>query len=285
MDCRYAGHGRLHQGCKSVCCLWPCTACIPLPQPSPQPSPQPPPQPSPHLGSTAVDMLWAGVPVVTSAGRTMAARVAASLVAAAGVPTLVARGPADMADLTVKLLEGAIARYVMSGPGWGRNMDVSRWMAADGDEEEPLQLQLCLAAWHRACVLAVRCACWRYTLRGRAAAAAARVCARCGVLRCGCDARRCVHNGLHCAASLPALAQGRPATAWSTWYMVGHHGACPMEIQGSGSMAHREHTGSMAHMEHTGSMAHREHTGSMAHRERTGSMAHMSMEIHAAGTW
>src|SRR5262249_55199239 len=38
--------------------------------------------------STAIDALWAGVPVVTCAGRTFAGRVAASLLQAVGLPDL-----------------------------------------------------------------------------------------------------------------------------------------------------------------------------------------------------
>ena len=57
-------------------------------------------------------MLWAGVPVVTSAGRTMAARVGASLAAAAGVQDLVARGARDMGDVAVALLRRVIRRLI-----------------------------------------------------------------------------------------------------------------------------------------------------------------------------
>ena len=60
--------------------------------------------------STAADMLWAGVPLVTSPRRAMTARVGASLVVAAGVPELVARSGADMADVAAKLLRRACRR-------------------------------------------------------------------------------------------------------------------------------------------------------------------------------
>ena len=66
-------------------------------------------------------MLWAGVPVVTSAGRTMAARVAASVVMAAGVGELVGRGGRDMGDVAIGLVRAAVERYRV---GW--------WGVVDG---------------------------------------------------------------------------------------------------------------------------------------------------------
>lgn len=44
-------------------------------------------------GSTAADLLWAGVPVLTRAGDTFLSRMAASIVRAAGTPELVASDP------------------------------------------------------------------------------------------------------------------------------------------------------------------------------------------------
>lgn len=52
--------------------------------------------------TTASDALWAGVPVVTFAGRTFASRVAASLVHAVGLPELAC---ADAADYERTVLE------------------------------------------------------------------------------------------------------------------------------------------------------------------------------------
>ncbi len=52
--------------------------------------------------TTAVDALWAGVPVLTLAGPTFAGRVAASLLCAAGLPELAVGSLADYEDLAVK---------------------------------------------------------------------------------------------------------------------------------------------------------------------------------------
>ena len=53
--------------------------------------------------TTASDALWVGVPVVTCPGVGLAARVAASLVHAVGLPELVARDPQDYVDKAVAL--------------------------------------------------------------------------------------------------------------------------------------------------------------------------------------
>jgi predicted O-linked N-acetylglucosamine transferase (SPINDLY family) len=53
--------------------------------------------------TTAVDALWAGLPVLTFPGTTMAARVASGLLRAAGVPELVARDRADYEARAVEL--------------------------------------------------------------------------------------------------------------------------------------------------------------------------------------
>jgi predicted O-linked N-acetylglucosamine transferase (SPINDLY family) len=53
--------------------------------------------------TTASDALWAGVPVLTCAGRSFAARVAASLVAAIGLPDLIVTTPQHYEDLAVEL--------------------------------------------------------------------------------------------------------------------------------------------------------------------------------------
>ncbi len=57
-----------------------------------------------HNGhSTTNDLLWAGVPVLTTAGSTFASRVGASLLTAAGLPELVARDARDYINIAVRL--------------------------------------------------------------------------------------------------------------------------------------------------------------------------------------
>lgn len=53
--------------------------------------------------TTGSDTLWVGVPLVTTPGDTFASRVAASLVAAAGVPELIAQTMDDYVELAVRL--------------------------------------------------------------------------------------------------------------------------------------------------------------------------------------
>ena len=53
--------------------------------------------------TTASDALWAGLPVLTCAGNTFAARVAASLLHAAGLPELVTHSPAAYEALALQL--------------------------------------------------------------------------------------------------------------------------------------------------------------------------------------
>lgn len=53
--------------------------------------------------TTASDALWAGLPLVTCAGRSFAARVAASLLRATGLPDLVTTSLADYRDLALAL--------------------------------------------------------------------------------------------------------------------------------------------------------------------------------------
>ncbi len=48
-----------------------------------------------NAGTTASDALWAGLPVLTLPGQAMAARMAASILTAAGLPELIAAGRAD----------------------------------------------------------------------------------------------------------------------------------------------------------------------------------------------
>jgi predicted O-linked N-acetylglucosamine transferase (SPINDLY family) len=63
--------------------------------------------------STVNEALWAGVPVVTLAGASFASRVAASLVAAAGVPDLAVRDRAEYVALAVRLARDPAERAVL----------------------------------------------------------------------------------------------------------------------------------------------------------------------------
>jgi predicted O-linked N-acetylglucosamine transferase (SPINDLY family) len=69
---------------------------------------------TPYSGTTTTcEALWMGVPVITLAGRTHAARVSASLLSAIGHPELIARTPEDYVRLASTLAAdtGALTRY------------------------------------------------------------------------------------------------------------------------------------------------------------------------------
>jgi predicted O-linked N-acetylglucosamine transferase (SPINDLY family) len=53
--------------------------------------------------TTASDALWAGLPVLTCSGESFAGRVAASLLAAVGMPELIADSPEHYEQLAVEL--------------------------------------------------------------------------------------------------------------------------------------------------------------------------------------
>lgn len=53
--------------------------------------------------TTGMDVLWAGTPMITLAGETLASRVASSQLACLGVPDLIARNRQDYEDIAVKL--------------------------------------------------------------------------------------------------------------------------------------------------------------------------------------
>lgn len=59
--------------------------------------------------TTAMDVLWAGTPVVTLPGVTLASRVAASQLNALGCPELIAKNRRQYEDIAVKL--GINAKY------------------------------------------------------------------------------------------------------------------------------------------------------------------------------
>lgn len=63
--------------------------------------------------STVNEALWAAVPVVTIAGETFATRVAASLVAAAGMPELAVRERAEYVSVAVRIARDATERRAL----------------------------------------------------------------------------------------------------------------------------------------------------------------------------
>jgi protein O-GlcNAc transferase len=65
--------------------------------------------------TTASDALWLGVPVLTLAGESMASRVAASLLHAAGLAELVTATPAEYESLAVELATDAKRMARLSG--------------------------------------------------------------------------------------------------------------------------------------------------------------------------
>lgn len=84
-----------------------------------------------NAATTAADALWAGLPVLTRAGDTMASRVAASLVAAAGLPELVVDCAADYRALALRLANepGRLAEMrarLVSARTSGRLFDTQR---------------------------------------------------------------------------------------------------------------------------------------------------------------
>jgi protein O-GlcNAc transferase len=54
-------------------------------------------------GATSSDALWAGLPVLTLAGRSFVSRMGGSLLEALGLPELIARTPAEYVDTAVRL--------------------------------------------------------------------------------------------------------------------------------------------------------------------------------------
>jgi predicted O-linked N-acetylglucosamine transferase (SPINDLY family) len=53
--------------------------------------------------ATALDALWAGLPLLTYAGESFASRVAASLLRTAGLPELIARSPSEYEEMAIGL--------------------------------------------------------------------------------------------------------------------------------------------------------------------------------------
>ncbi|QCG93030.1 hypothetical protein E6C67_03530 (plasmid) [Azospirillum sp. TSA2s] len=85
----------------------------------------------PYTGHTTTsDALWLACPVVTCLGETFAARVAASLLTAAGVPDLVTRSLAEYEELAVALAADAVRLA-----GVRRRLEEGRWQAPLFDSE------------------------------------------------------------------------------------------------------------------------------------------------------
>ena len=91
-------------------------------------------------GTTASDALWAGLPVLTMAGRSYAARMAGSLLHAVGLPELVTHSPQAYEALALRLATGAcLARRRASEAG-------SR------HQEHPIVRHEAICAPHRSCL-------------------------------------------------------------------------------------------------------------------------------------
>jgi len=89
--------------------------------------------------TTANDALWAGLPVLSMAGKCYHSRVAASLLHAVGLPELVtsslaeyealalalARDPARLGELTTRLRAGGDASPLFDMPAWTRAMEAA----------------------------------------------------------------------------------------------------------------------------------------------------------------
>jgi predicted O-linked N-acetylglucosamine transferase (SPINDLY family) len=87
--------------------------------------------------TTAVDALWAGLPILTLAGRSLAARIAASLLHALGLPELVtttredyaalaralAGDPVRLADLRARLAEASRTRAQFDTRRYTRSLE------------------------------------------------------------------------------------------------------------------------------------------------------------------
>ena len=93
-----------------------------------------------NAGATAVQALWAGLPVLTCPGNTYAARMGASICAAAGLPTLICADPAsyearaialastertELNALGRKLVEGRDQLPLFDQKGWVRNLEAA----------------------------------------------------------------------------------------------------------------------------------------------------------------
>jgi predicted O-linked N-acetylglucosamine transferase (SPINDLY family) len=90
-----------------------------------------------NAGTTASDALWAGLPVLTFAGRSFASRTAASLLTALGVPELITSTPQEyerlaielaldperMATIRAKVRERRLVSPLFDTPRFARNLE------------------------------------------------------------------------------------------------------------------------------------------------------------------
>jgi predicted O-linked N-acetylglucosamine transferase (SPINDLY family) len=108
--------------------------------------------------TTASDALWAGLPVLTCPGLGFAARVAASLLKAAGLPELVAAdwedyaniaiglagSPGRLADLRLRLAHNRLTCALFDTPRYCRNLEAAYRLMCErhdrGDPPEDLEL-------------------------------------------------------------------------------------------------------------------------------------------------
>jgi predicted O-linked N-acetylglucosamine transferase (SPINDLY family) len=89
--------------------------------------------------TTTSDALWAGVPLLTCSGSTFAARVAGSLLSAAGLPELITysleeyearalhllRNPADLAGIRAKLARNRETMALFDTPAFARTLEAA----------------------------------------------------------------------------------------------------------------------------------------------------------------
>lgn len=83
-----------------------------------------------NAGTTASDALWSGVPVVTCSGEAFAARMAGSLLRAAGLPELIATSLEDYEALALRLVQDPAllaATKAKLGPGRSPLFDTARF--------------------------------------------------------------------------------------------------------------------------------------------------------------
>jgi predicted O-linked N-acetylglucosamine transferase (SPINDLY family) len=74
--------------------------------------------------TTCSDALWMGLPVLTQVGRSMASRVAASLLGAVGLPELAVDSAADYEEIAVRLAQDCEALCDIRDHLWDNRRDL-----------------------------------------------------------------------------------------------------------------------------------------------------------------